>query len=69
MRKAPSEIFESLPLHECLSFTQLKNVVRRVAWVHTADIKLPDLVKTVTVYLGNMSITMTGETSEEVCEF
>ena len=67
--KALSENFESIRLHECLTFTQLKNVVRRVTWVHTADIKLLDLVKTVTVYLGNMSITMTGETTGEVCEF
>ena len=69
MTKAPSENFESIRLPECLTFTQLKNVVRRVTWVHTADIKLLDLVKTVTVYLGNMSITMTGETTGEVCEF
>ena len=67
--KALSENFESIRLHECLTFTQLRNVVRRVTWVHTADIKLLDLVKTVTVYLGNMSITMTGETTGEVCEF
>ena len=69
VRKAPSEKFKSIRLHECLTLTQLKNVVRRVTWVHTADIKLLDLVKTVTVYLGNMSITMTGETTGEVCEF
>ena len=69
MTKALSENFESIRLHECLTFTQLKNVVRRVTWVHTADIKLLDLVKTVTVYLRNMSITMTGETPGEVCIF
>ena len=69
MTKAPSENFESVQSHECFTFTQLKNVVRRVAWVHTVGIKLLDLVKTVTVYLGNMSITMTGKTTGEVCEF
>ena len=69
LRKAPSENLESIWLHECLTFTLLKNVVRRVTWVHTADIKLLDLVKTVTAYLGNMSITITGETTGEVCEF
>ena len=47
VRKAPSENFESIRLHECLTFTQLKNVVERVIWVRTADIKLLDLAKTV----------------------
>ena len=34
--KAISENFESIPLHECLTFMQLKNVIERVIWVRTA---------------------------------
>ena len=40
LRKAPSENFESIWLRECLTFTQLKNVVRRVACVYKTDMKL-----------------------------
>ena len=46
VRKASSQNFESIRLHECLTCTQLKNVVERIIWVHTADIKLLDLAKT-----------------------
>ena len=36
VRKAPSENFESIRLHECLTFMQLNNVVETVIWVRTA---------------------------------
>ena len=36
VRKASSENFESIRLHECLTFMQLNNVVETVIWVRTA---------------------------------
>lgn len=32
VRKASSQNFESIRLHECLTYTQLKNVIKRVIW-------------------------------------
>ena len=44
VRKAPSVNLESIRLHECLTYWQLKNVVRRVIWVCTADIKFSKIL-------------------------
>ena len=46
VRTASSQEFETISLNEYLTYWQLKNVVERVIWVRTEDIKLLDLSKT-----------------------
>ena len=46
VRKAPSLNFESIRLHECLTYCNecLPTIVRRVIWVRTADVKFSKIL-------------------------